>query len=472
MILSYLSSEWLNLRLVSKWWNETCLRLIWKRVVFTREVPRPHIASLICWSYDERTCRATLSPEAFMVLDYDHFRRPIASLQNRDRRIMVSEIRLYFENLPRGSEVDAFDNMAELFPRVGHAQIVYTSSSNDEWFEAFQRMLNAWRAIAKFTLDLTLQTPREGADLINIDHMQLQNLIITMGPLGTAPQLRLPLSRENGTIPIDLPDLPFFAGEIQSLTVYVNRQIFQPPWIPNSVKYLHIVNAGGNYTATGGSLIVPSRVEHLRITERRLLNNRALDLTTSVTAHLDLSQARMLKVFHYGGQDVSGYLIPAVRAVADTMELLTIECDSVMPGSTYDFRQLAAIGLTLKYLQISIHAFGEELSEYLYFHANFPALERLRIEDFDLPETWRFYFKLRFTSQLIESFLRGSSRLSFIQLYSDHVLDWMERLSAWIRPHRREEEEEEENELPVTYVVDVPLARKRPAPKRRIRSKT
>ncbi|CAN6667071.1 hypothetical protein TRVA0_039S00276 [Trichomonascus vanleenenianus] len=288
-------------------------------------------------------------------------------------------------------------------------------------------MLDGLKPIAEFSLALNCHFYK---GLLDIDGMNIKDLLIFNNWHSSEEKFLLPLWKSKDKSIIDWSDLAPLCKNLVTLTVITTKDIFRSRWIPETIKYLQLINRFGKGYARG-KLIVPSGVNYLHILDRFEFRKRRVLVTStaSIIVCVDLSRARQLERIWYEGCDGSNQLIRTLLQVKDTLEWLSIECEEVTDLSTYEFRVLARQGLRLKRLKLTMGSFGKKLSDYQDFLTDFPELRLLEIKFNELYD--HFYLlaedcKINFIKGLTASFLHGSPKLSHIQVQSSDDINWID----------------------------------------------
>ncbi|CAN6635280.1 hypothetical protein TRVA0_015S00738 [Trichomonascus vanleenenianus] len=426
-----------ELRLVSRQWYRLCQRRIWIKVAIATSVS--NLRDLILGYFNG----AELEDDSgeYQVLNYQKLEK-LGSNQQFRTTIKENTMELamsYNAMWTEGYDKHTYESISDLFKQVVKVRVWYDPGPQDDKFFAFQNILDVLKPIAEFSLAIHCHSKKLA--LLDIDGMNIKDLCICIEQDCTEAQLTLPLCRSKYVAPIKWSDLNTLCKDLVTLIVFTAYNIFRSRLIPDTIKHLELTNTstlGEDYT--GGSLIVPPGVEYLYISDGfqypYLHFGNAFDsLPASILACMDLSRVRQLKRFQYRGGDATHELIQSILQVRGTLVWLSIACHRVTSFSIYEFRELASEGLGLTHLKLTLGSFGKELSDYQDFLTEFPALKLLEI---DVNNYTRYLVtlcedcKFNVMKGLIASFLRGSPKLSHIQLQSQMELNLIDDSVPWI----------------------------------------
>ncbi|CAN6635508.1 hypothetical protein TRVA0_015S01090 [Trichomonascus vanleenenianus] len=473
-ILGFLDvGDWRKLRLVSRQWYCLCQRRIWAKIAIatSRQMSdlsdelsgysNPAEVADYSYGYQLLTHQELKKLSSDLLLDYSnpaevadyscgyqlvtpqqlkklrsnqHFRKTV--VENTVELAVYyekprSEAPYYLRSASKRDNKHTYAAISELCKHVRKVRVWYEPSSRDDRFLAFQNMLDGLKPTAEFSLAIEIYDFK-GQAFLDIDGMKIKDLYIKNECYCAKPELMLWKSKDK--TPVKWRDLAPLCNDLVTLIVFTTNDIFRYHWIPDTIKYLELVNAAGE-DYSSGSLIVPPGVEYLRITDGIEYNGSQLDTTASILFCVDLSKVNMLKKIDYYGEDAANQLIHTILGVKDILELLSIGCAKVSRFSTYEFRELASAGLGIKRLELSFRSFGKELFDYQNFLANFPELVSLEIGVYDC-DNYRLVVQYRadfkFLKGVIASFLSGSPKLSQIQLHSKWELNWIVSSIPWI----------------------------------------
>ncbi|CAN6635289.1 hypothetical protein TRVA0_015S00760 [Trichomonascus vanleenenianus] len=460
LILDYLHyNDWHELRLVSRQWHCMCQRRIWRTVAIgtgcSYVIDRLETVMTDYVHIGRPWLKVKEETDKYKLVHYQQLKNLVS---NQQFRATVSkntvEMAVFYNGASTEEEEDdkhAHEIISVLFKQVRKVRIWYEPGPRDDRFLAFQSMLDALKPIAEFYLAIDYHL-KDLASL-DIDDMNIKDLFIKNECHYSEVEIQLPLWRSKDRTPIKWSDLAVLCKNLVTLKVFTTNDIFRSCWMPDSIKYLRLINGlGENYTPSG-KILVPSGVEFLSVSDLFNYNGSGSDPMASILVCVDLSTAKQLERIQYCSYDASNLLIQTILSVKNSLEWLSIRCEQVTRFSTYEFLKLSSAGLGIKRLDLVIGSFGKKLSDYQNFDTLFQELELLKIDvnNYDQLSQCEIHCGYNFIKGLVASFLNGSPKLSRIQLIANQKLTWVDNLMPWITRTDRN--------TTILYDVDVVEAR-------------